>query len=574
MAEEFDALELSYYTNQLKDINKYIDSHRLACIALEQFLADLLFKKDLKRVIYSTPDISFRKRIQLMDTAQTENLQYNYLTLDLPYASYYRSGEIEEDDRPWTQQAAESVTGIYNTDIGRLIRYNAYKCEYEATIMYSRRDDVRLAEQLLYWEKSPSYPIRYIATVRWRGYPIDIPLFFTLDKIETNSQYKESDFLVKSRIFPIKTTFTLRSYQVLINNIDKVCPLPIRFNPNADDWDDETIAYIVEEALLLWASQKFDLNSVSQKIPSRNYADITETLDKYFKIRFKTDNENETNPPVSPSKESLENDIDMDDFYKIKISEIYDQSKVINVNLIKELTFKKERLFEKLEGIENDIKNMRDKVPPYDLMNSTELWNKVKQQKHLQKNIKNKINEISKKLDIENQKADNLNGDKNVILNYYTEDELKTILNAIPNAQTNDIIRGYFDEDPQIALNICEFTDITPHSFTLQFQVKPADELHFKYLKIMIPNHEDVIVWDCKRDIDEKTGKEKETKSVLLDRLYPCSEYACKIIVGNDNGAETLINMLGITSDDETNLAPSPDKINKRKGNPLIGFSF
>jgi hypothetical protein len=573
MAEEFDALNLAYYANQLKNGNKYIDSHRLACIALEQFLADLLFKKDLKRIIYSTPEISFRKRVQLMDTAQTENLQYNYLTLDLPYASYYRSGEIEEDDRPWTQQAAESITGVYNTDIDRLIRYNAYKCEYEATIMYSRRDDVRLAEQLLYWEKSPSYPIRYVATVRWRGYPIDIPLFFTLDKIETNAQYKESDFLVKSRIFPIKATFTLRSYQVLINNIDKVCSLPIRFEANADDWDDETTAYIVEEALLLWASQKFDLNK-SQKIPNQNYTDISDTLDKYFKIRFKTDNEAEPKPSMSLSKESLENDINMDTYYKIKINSIYDQSKVININLIKELTLKKEQLAEQLEKIKNNIKAMRDKTPPYDLMNSTELWNNIKKQKQLQKNIEKKIDEISKRLNTENQKANDLNGDKNVILNYYTEDELKTILGKIPNAQTNDIIRGYFNEDPQIMLNICEFTDITSHSLTLCFQAKPADESHFRYLRVIIPNHDDVIVWDCKRDIDEKTGKNKETKSVLLDGLYPSSEYVCKIIVGSDSGAETLINMTGITLDDETNLAPSPDKINKRKGNSLIGFSF
>jgi hypothetical protein len=574
MAEEFDALNLAYYANQLRDSNKYIDSHRLACIALEQFLSDLLFKKDLKRVIYSTPEISFRKRIQLMDTAQTENLQYNYLTLDLPYASYYRSGEIEEDDRPWTQQAAESITGVYSTDIDRLIRYNAYKCEYEATIMYSRRDDVRLAEQLLYWEKSPSYPIRYIATVRWRGYVIDIPLFFTLDKIETNVQYKESDFLSKSRIFPIKTTFTLRSYQVLINNIDKVCHLPIRFIPNSDDWDDGTTAYIVEEALLLWASEKFDLISPSQKIPNRNYADVSETLDKYFKIRFKTDNEGKPSIPANPSKESIENDIDMDNYYKIKLSGLYDQSKVININLIKKLTLKKENLLEQLENINNIITSMRNKMPPYDLMDSTDLWKAFKKQKELQKKIENKINEIAAKITAENQKADNLNGEKDIILNYYTEDELKTILGKIPNAQTNDIIRGYFDEDPQIALNICEFTDITPHSFTLRFQVKPADELHFRYLRVIIPNHDDVIVWDCKRDIDEETGKKQETKSVLLEGLYPCSEYACKIIVGNDNGGETLINMIGITSDDETNLAPSPEKINKRKGNSLIGFSF
>jgi hypothetical protein len=348
--------------------------------------------------------------------------------------------------------------------------------------------------------------------------------------------------------------------------------LPIRFKPNADDWDEDSTAYIVEEAILLWASEKFDLDTAVPATTKRNYDEVIPVIDKYFKVRYRTDGEVPPAIPKTFSKESIENDIDMDAYYKMLVGK--NNEKVINYGLINELTLKKEQFIEKLEKVELNLEAMRKKVPPFDLMGSTELWGKVKEQNKLKKNIEKQLEETNKKLDIENQGADDSEGNKNVILNYYTEDELKNILGKIPNSQTNDIIRGYFEEDPSIALNICRIADITPSSFTLEFQVKKADENNFKNLKILIPNHDDIIIWNCQCDIDKKTGMVKETKSVLIDNLYPNSEYFFKVIVSSNNEAETLISMRVITLDEETNLAPSVEKINKRRGNPLLGYKW
>ena len=42
--------------------NKYVDIHLSIKACLETFLSNLLFKGDLKRVMFSQPDILFRQR--------------------------------------------------------------------------------------------------------------------------------------------------------------------------------------------------------------------------------------------------------------------------------------------------------------------------------------------------------------------------------------------------------------------------------------------------------------------------------------------------------------------------------
>jgi hypothetical protein len=148
--------------------------------------------------------------------------------------------------------------------------------------------------------------------------------------------------------------------------------------------------------------------------------------------------------------------------------------------------------------------------------------------------------------------------------NYYSEDELKEILGEIPNCQTNDIIRGYFTPTGESTLNYCiiDVEKSTPTSLTLAFEVKPADKQFFRRLSVLIPNHETIECYD------------KNATELLLDELYPNSEYSLKIIVESKDGTQTLHQLKGTTLDDETNYAPQPDKILKKRGHGLIGMKF
>jgi hypothetical protein len=250
--------------------------------------------------------------------------------------------------------------------------------------------------------------------------------------------------------------------------------------------DNDTI-YLVDEVILLWASEKFKLETNPIQISDINAAndsDLEVTLDNYFKRKYVTDgfNKPEHREPFKPTFESKNNDIDMDDFYAPRDS---------NTGNYLELGF--------------------DPGP-----------------------------------------------------NYYSEDELKEILGEIPNCQTNDIIRGYFNQTGESTLNYCviDVEKTTPNSLTLAFEVKPADKQFFRRLSVLIPNHETIECYD------------KDANELLLDGLYPNSEYALKILVESKDGTQILHQLKGITLDDVTNFAPQPEQIARRRGNALIGMKF
>jgi hypothetical protein len=215
----------------------------------------LLFKGDLSRVVYSKEDIAFRRRIETLGNGDIKNGEYNYVTLDLPFAVYSQTGPFEEDDRGSTQNAGQIVLGQVDPDSGIIVKAAAVKTKYNATIFFSRRDDVNVASQLLYWEKTPKFPVYYIVEHTINGFPIDIPVFMTLESFDSNVDYEEKTWLQQSKIFPIKCEFTIRSYQTLIEHIDNTIKLPIRFS-GLYGYNDEEI-YFTQRTCLIWANQKW-----------------------------------------------------------------------------------------------------------------------------------------------------------------------------------------------------------------------------------------------------------------------------------------------------------------------------
>ena len=184
-----------YYSSVLDD--NFLSTPIGCKMAMEFFLATLLFKGDYSRVIYSKEDIAFRRRVELVGKGSTQKNEYNHISMDLPFAVYSQSGGFEEDDRGSTQNAAQIVLGRMDPESGFQVRAAAVKVGYEATIFFSRRDDLNVACQLLYWEKTPKYPLYFYVEHEVRGFPIQIPFFVTLDSFDTNMEYNEKDWLEK-----------------------------------------------------------------------------------------------------------------------------------------------------------------------------------------------------------------------------------------------------------------------------------------------------------------------------------------------------------------------------------------
>lgn len=249
--------------------NKWIDIHQSTKVCLENYLSAVLFKGDLDRCCYSKPDIAFRRRIEMLDAGKAEDLQLSPSTLNLPFLVFSQTGEWENDDRMAALQAGQMLHGQYDLNTYRKIRSRAVKCTYTATVFFSRRDDVRLAAQILNWEANPQGPALLYNDVAYKSGTISIPIFTTIDKVTTNPDYNELDWLEKQRIFPLEIEMTVRSYEVLFGNIDRVVYLPLRHYNQGFEPDPDTL-YLTKEADLKFAIDKFDLDDDASKVDTES----------------------------------------------------------------------------------------------------------------------------------------------------------------------------------------------------------------------------------------------------------------------------------------------------------------
>jgi hypothetical protein len=215
--------------------------------------------------------MAFRKRIESLDYGKDDEAPLKPEMLNLPFASFSMVGDPEPDDRYASVNATEAVTGLYYEEEDRLMRRTAIKTKYKVILYFSRLDDVRIAQQLLYWEMIPKHPIWMYNSVKWRNINIDLPTFVTIESINTNPDYKERDWLTKNRIFPIEVELTSRSYQLGINNVDKIIQLPMRFANYKDEFEeDEYIEILTEEVVIEWAARKWNLQVDRTKVDTND----------------------------------------------------------------------------------------------------------------------------------------------------------------------------------------------------------------------------------------------------------------------------------------------------------------
>jgi len=242
-------------------------STNLACsIGMEFWISWLLFKRDISRVIYSKEDICFRRRVETLGRGDVKNVDINYVNLDLPYAVYSQTGSFEEDDRIASMNAAAAVKGHIQPDTGIILKNMPVKVKFSATAFYARREDVDVAAQLLYWEKNPVNPIYFIVHHEIAGQPLDIPVFMTLDSIDSDTAYQEKSWLTQSKIFPIKIEVTVRTYQTLIETVDDGrTMLPLRWS-GLYGYNRDHELYLTQNTILMWADDKFSHEALEDAI--------------------------------------------------------------------------------------------------------------------------------------------------------------------------------------------------------------------------------------------------------------------------------------------------------------------
>lgn len=299
-----EEVQRGYYDDAKK---KWIDINLSVKCCVSKFLAEVLFKNDYSRVVYAMPDAVFRRRIETLDRGKTgEELlkdKFKPTSLELPFGAFNQSGDWEADDRPYAQNASQTVYGIYDRTIYKRLRILPCKSKWKITLYYSRRDDVKQAAQRLYWEQEPKHPARMYCVFNWKGNPVAIPANITIESINTKPEWEELKFLENQRIYPIEVELTVRSYQVVIPTSEAVVTLPYRWQHLLHD--DDSDIYITEETVLEFVNERWDNIDVKSEVDTSN-AELNAIAKKFF------ENSSYTEEQIQQLGKSLSNETTYD----------------------------------------------------------------------------------------------------------------------------------------------------------------------------------------------------------------------------------------------------------------------
>ena len=186
----------------------YVPGYYYLYKGLEKWLSTRMFREDTSRVFCASNDYAFRRRFELTDTS--ENFKdLDVSSLRFPFCNYWpQNTGWQHDTRIAANSAALIYTGIYEGNTK--IRAAAGSINIPITLYYDRENDSRLAYEKLYFY---TYNEHYYETdAIFAGQTLKLPMVITLDNLQFNPQFNESNWLRQNRIFPITVNINLRSY--------------------------------------------------------------------------------------------------------------------------------------------------------------------------------------------------------------------------------------------------------------------------------------------------------------------------------------------------------------------------
>ena len=245
--------------NTYYDHSVFTNTYYASQIIIEYFVSNCLMKGDLSKIVYSTEDIAFRKRFELVAQENGADIEKaNISALQLPFISYSFDGPTEPDDRALSVQPMQMIRGTWQKGLPAFLKALAVKQTYNFTAYFNRDDDARLAYNMLLWEKNPTGPLRFTTEVKWKNTLIQLPVFCTIDSIQFNPTYKEGDWLKQQRIIPITFKITTRTYEFHTKSqTPKIYTAPYKLNGISSTIDDnDNQVYLTERVILNFASDK------------------------------------------------------------------------------------------------------------------------------------------------------------------------------------------------------------------------------------------------------------------------------------------------------------------------------
>lgn len=180
-----------------------------ACnLTIIDHFADQLFGGDADRIIYSTSDYAFRRRIEM----QSGEDRYHSNNLNLPFMNFSvaPNGIENGGDRRWWNHSL-NYDGIYIPELGRKMRMNPIQIQYDSTLYVKEEIDAMFAFSNILWDDSNETILKPSLTID--GF--DVENIGVLGyNISYNTQYNESDWLERNKIRALELDMSLQTWMI------------------------------------------------------------------------------------------------------------------------------------------------------------------------------------------------------------------------------------------------------------------------------------------------------------------------------------------------------------------------
>jgi hypothetical protein len=173
-------------------------------IAIYKYLASLYFDGDMKRIVWASTDMMFRKRQEQLAARKQDHIPKDTLgILDMPFCSFRlaQDGVNEGTDRNWWNPSL-NVEGMWIEELGRRVRITPMTLNYEACFICQHDTDLYWAQNVNIWDKAKETIIEsFIDAIGPDGIAHTLKNIIVYDATaHMNTQYSESDWLEKNKL--------------------------------------------------------------------------------------------------------------------------------------------------------------------------------------------------------------------------------------------------------------------------------------------------------------------------------------------------------------------------------------
>ena len=187
-------------------------------IALYKYLADMFFDGDMKRVVWASTDMMFRKRQEQLAVRKVDNLPKDDLgILDMPFCSFriVQDGIHAGSDRRWWNPTLQ-VEGTWFEELGRRLRLVPATINYEACFCCNHDNDLYWAQQGQVFNNSGETIVEsFIDATSLDGSVHTLKNIIIYDaESRVNPQFTERDWLEKNKIQTITLDISCQTWLI------------------------------------------------------------------------------------------------------------------------------------------------------------------------------------------------------------------------------------------------------------------------------------------------------------------------------------------------------------------------